>query len=108
MELVVPLLQGGVVMSLTGKVALVTGGAQGIGRAVVQSLLQSSAKVSVPLHLHNFTTEQLYSGLASLQSPVTLALPSLLYCLSVAGSVCNATSALVSGQLGKPVLRRLP
>lgn len=32
-------------MSLTGKVALVTGGAQGIGRAVVQSLLQSSAKV---------------------------------------------------------------
>lgn len=34
-------------MSLTGKVALVTGGAQGIGRAVVQSLLQSSAKVVV-------------------------------------------------------------
>ncbi|XP_061763263.1 15-hydroxyprostaglandin dehydrogenase [NAD(+)] [Nerophis ophidion] len=34
-------------MSLSGKVALVTGGAQGIGRAVVQSLLQSSAKVSV-------------------------------------------------------------
>lgn len=47
MELVVLLLQGGVVMSLTGKVALVTGGAQGIGRAVVQSLLQSSAKVAV-------------------------------------------------------------
>lgn len=34
-------------MSLNGKVALVTGGAQGIGRAVVQSLLQSSAKVAV-------------------------------------------------------------
>ncbi|TKS69373.1 15-hydroxyprostaglandin dehydrogenase [NAD(+)] [Collichthys lucidus] len=34
-------------MSLNGKVALVTGGAQGIGRAVVQSLLQSSAKSSV-------------------------------------------------------------
>lgn len=34
------------VMSLNGKVALVTGGAQGIGRAVVQSLLQSSVKVS--------------------------------------------------------------
>ncbi|KAI4832088.1 hypothetical protein KUCAC02_015069 [Chaenocephalus aceratus] len=31
-------------MPLSGKVALVTGGAQGIGRAVVQSLLQSSAK----------------------------------------------------------------
>ncbi|XP_037620775.1 15-hydroxyprostaglandin dehydrogenase [NAD(+)] isoform X2 [Sebastes umbrosus] len=34
-------------MSLDGKVALVTGGAQGIGRAVVHSLLQSSAKVAV-------------------------------------------------------------
>ncbi|XP_061535085.1 15-hydroxyprostaglandin dehydrogenase [NAD(+)] isoform X1 [Phycodurus eques] len=34
-------------MSLNGRVALVTGGAQGIGRAVVQSLLQSSAKVAV-------------------------------------------------------------
>ncbi|XP_010788256.1 15-hydroxyprostaglandin dehydrogenase [NAD(+)]-like [Notothenia coriiceps] len=34
-------------MPLRGKVALVTGGAQGIGRAVVQSLLQSSAKVAV-------------------------------------------------------------
>ncbi|XP_028272648.1 15-hydroxyprostaglandin dehydrogenase [NAD(+)] [Parambassis ranga] len=34
-------------MSLQGKVALVTGGAQGIGRAVVQSLLQNSAKVAV-------------------------------------------------------------
>lgn len=34
------------IMSLVGKVALVTGGAQGIGRAVVQSLMQSSAKVS--------------------------------------------------------------
>ncbi|CAB1455928.1 unnamed protein product [Pleuronectes platessa] len=34
-------------MSLQGKVALVTGGAQGIGRAVVQSLLHSLAKVTV-------------------------------------------------------------
>lgn len=35
------------IMSLQGKVALVTGGAQGIGRAVVQSLLQNLAKVAV-------------------------------------------------------------
>ncbi|XP_029943357.1 LOW QUALITY PROTEIN: 15-hydroxyprostaglandin dehydrogenase [NAD(+)]-like [Salarias fasciatus] len=34
-------------MSLEGKVALVTGGAQGIGRAVVHSLLQRSVKVAV-------------------------------------------------------------
>lgn len=33
-------------MSLNGMVALVTGGAQGIGRAVVHLLMQSSAKVS--------------------------------------------------------------
>ncbi|CAL8350635.1 unnamed protein product [Boreogadus saida] len=34
-------------MSLSGKVGLVTGGAQGIGRAVVESLLNSSVKVAV-------------------------------------------------------------
>ncbi|KAM9769170.1 LOW QUALITY PROTEIN: 15-hydroxyprostaglandin dehydrogenase [NAD(+)]-like [Menidia menidia] len=34
-------------MSLRGRVALVTGGAQGIGRAAVQALLQDSAKVAV-------------------------------------------------------------
>lgn len=34
-------------MSLSGKVALVTGGAQGIGRAVVESLMRCSAKVSI-------------------------------------------------------------
>ncbi|XP_026214623.1 15-hydroxyprostaglandin dehydrogenase [NAD(+)] [Anabas testudineus] len=44
-------------MSLTGKVALVTGGAQGIGRAVVQSLLQNSAKVTV-VDLNKTTGEE--------------------------------------------------
>ncbi|XP_023155242.1 15-hydroxyprostaglandin dehydrogenase [NAD(+)] [Amphiprion ocellaris] len=34
-------------MDLAGRVALVTGGAQGIGRAAVQELLRSSAKVAV-------------------------------------------------------------
>ncbi|TWW59514.1 15-hydroxyprostaglandin dehydrogenase [NAD(+)] [Takifugu flavidus] len=34
-------------MSLNGMVALVTGGAQGIGRAVVHSLMQSSVKVAI-------------------------------------------------------------
>ncbi|XP_008315991.1 15-hydroxyprostaglandin dehydrogenase [NAD(+)] isoform X1 [Cynoglossus semilaevis] len=34
-------------MAVNGKVALVTGGAQGIGRAVVRTLLQNSAKVTV-------------------------------------------------------------
>lgn len=33
-------------MSLNGKVALVTGGGQGIGKAVVHSLMQNAAKVS--------------------------------------------------------------
>ncbi|XP_062333814.1 15-hydroxyprostaglandin dehydrogenase [NAD(+)] isoform X2 [Osmerus eperlanus] len=34
-------------MALRGKVALVTGGAQGIGCAVVESLLKNEAKVSI-------------------------------------------------------------
>lgn len=56
-------------MSLNGKVALVTGGAQGIGRAVVQSLLQSSAKVSLPLHLRNFMASCPCSTLALVLHP---------------------------------------
>ena len=35
------------IMSLTGRAALVTGGAQGIGRAAARALLLSAAKVSV-------------------------------------------------------------
>uniref|UniRef100_A0AAV2LQ63 Uncharacterized protein n=1 Tax=Knipowitschia caucasica TaxID=637954 RepID=A0AAV2LQ63_KNICA len=34
-------------MALEGKVALVTGGAQGIGRAVVQTLVQNQAQIPV-------------------------------------------------------------
>ncbi|MGH0164933.1 UNVERIFIED_CONTAM: hypothetical protein FKN15_048256 [Acipenser sinensis] len=34
-------------MALAGKVALVTGGAQGIGRAVAEALLQNAAKISL-------------------------------------------------------------
>lgn len=56
-------------MSLNGKVALVTGGAQGIGRAVVQSLLQSSAKVSLPPRLRNFMASCLCSTLAPILQP---------------------------------------
>ncbi|XP_013856036.1 15-hydroxyprostaglandin dehydrogenase [NAD(+)] [Austrofundulus limnaeus] len=51
-------------MALSGKVALVTGGAQGIGRAVVQSLLQSSAKVAV-LDLNRTCGEQCQKQLDS-------------------------------------------
>ena len=36
-------------MDITGKVALVTGGAGGIGKAMVETLLQKGAKVSVIL-----------------------------------------------------------
>ncbi|XP_054882405.1 15-hydroxyprostaglandin dehydrogenase [NAD(+)]-like [Poeciliopsis prolifica] len=49
-------------MPLSGKVALVTGGAQGIGRAVVQSLLKSSAKVAV-VDLNKTVGEQLQAQL---------------------------------------------
>ncbi|XP_037546045.1 15-hydroxyprostaglandin dehydrogenase [NAD(+)] [Nematolebias whitei] len=51
-------------MALSGKVALVTGGAQGIGRAAVQSLLQSSAKVAV-LDLNKTCGEQCKNELDS-------------------------------------------
>lgn len=45
-------------MHVDGKVALVTGGAQGLGLAFVKALLDKGAKVSVDVHtsvLSNFT-----------------------------------------------------
>lgn len=37
-------------MALTGKVAVVTGAAQGIGKAVTEILLQNGVKVTAALH----------------------------------------------------------
>lgn len=50
------------VMSLSGKVALVTGGAQGIGRAVVEALLRCSAKVSI------YTADSTYTCMAGIHT----------------------------------------
>lgn len=62
-----------IIMALSGKVALVTGGAQGIGRAAVQSLLQSSAKVGSGPNCSGFRTWAL-QNLADLQLSLCLSL----------------------------------
>lgn len=64
------------IMSLKGMVALVTGGAQGIGRSVVQSLMQCSAKVSTSTCTSNISC-CLFTDGSSVLTPITFSLAQL-------------------------------